>query len=96
MRVGDTVARTGGDEFVLLMTNLEDENDSALFGRRVLDALSLPIALDGHNLTVTASAGVSLYPKDGEGIDVLLKNADIALYRAKDMGLTVFNSMLLK
>ncbi|MDO9140878.1 MAG: diguanylate cyclase, partial [Methylobacter sp.] len=89
-RVGDTVARMGGDEFVLLMTNLENENDSALFGRRVLDALSFPIPLDGHQLTVTASAGVSLYPKDGNDLDVLLKNADIALCRAKDMGRNCF------
>ncbi len=89
-RVGDTVARMGGDEFVLLMTHLEDENDSALFGRRVLDALSLPIALDGHHLTITASAGVSLYPKDGADVDVLLKTADIALYRAKELGRNCF------
>lgn len=89
-RVGDTVARMGGDEFVLLMTHLEDGNDSALFGRRVLDALSLPIALDGHHLTVTASAGVSLYPKDGADVDVLLKTADIALCRAKELGRNCF------
>jgi diguanylate cyclase (GGDEF)-like protein len=86
VRVGDTVARMGGDEFVLVMSNLEDESDSALFARKALDTLSLPICLDGHNLVVTASAGVSLYPKDGTDIDVLLRNADVAMYRAKDLG----------
>jgi len=90
VRVGDTVARIGGDEFVLVMSNLDDENDSSVFARKVLDALSQPVVLGGHNLAVTASVGVSLYPKDGTNIDILLKNADVAMYRAKDSGRNCF------
>lgn len=89
-RAGDTLARMGGDEFVLLMNNLQDENDSALFARRVLDAVSVPTVVQAHNLTVTASVGISLYPKDGTDMDALLKNADIAMYRAKDLGRNCF------
>ena len=85
VRAGDTVARVGGDEFVLLLVNLEKEHLASL-ARKILDGVSAPLAVDTHRLTMTTSVGISLYPEDGADADALLRNADIALYRAKEHG----------
>jgi diguanylate cyclase (GGDEF)-like protein len=86
LRDGDTVARLGGDEFVLVLN--EHGNEEAVYRamQRISAELAAPIEIDGRELVVTASAGISLYPQDGPDVDTLLKNADAAMYRAKDHG----------
>ena len=87
VRESDTVARMSGDEFVLVLPNLSQPTEAAgSTAQRILSALSQPFSLDGHEVYITASIGISLGPKDGESVDVLMKNADIAMYRAKDYG----------
>ena len=86
VRDGDTVARQGGDEFVILLWDLADADAAALVAQNVLDALSHPFQLDNRDVRVTASIGVSVYPEDGDTSDILLKHADAAMYLAKDLG----------
>jgi predicted signal transduction protein with EAL and GGDEF domain len=86
LREGDTVARLGGDEFVLI---LNDQSSAEVIFRamqRVAARLAEPIMIEGKELHVTCSAGISLYPQDGQDVDTLLKNADAAMYRAKEQG----------
>jgi len=82
----DTVARLGGDEFVILVTNVTREDAVATLAQQVLEALAQPLVIQGHELYPAGSIGVSLYPKDGADSQTLLKNADTAMYRAKDAG----------
>jgi diguanylate cyclase (GGDEF)-like protein/PAS domain S-box-containing protein len=86
LRESDTVARVGGDEFMLLLPEVAQEEDAAKVAQKILEAIREPFVLDGHELQVTTSIGVALYPEDGEDADTLMKNADIAMYRAKDQG----------
>lgn len=86
VRVDDTVARVGGDEFTLLFTDLAHSDDASRMAEKLLDAFRLPFLVDGHELYVTASLGVALFPTDGEDSDALLRNADAAMYRAKESG----------
>jgi diguanylate cyclase (GGDEF)-like protein len=79
------LARLGGDEF-LIFQELESVEQAASLGQRVLDALNLPFACEDEELHVITHVGVSLYPKDGERLETLLRNADTALYRAKEEG----------
>ena len=81
-----SIARFGGDEFIVLLSDIEGEGDAAKAAQRLLDALSEPFAHDGHHISVGASIGISLYPRDGEDFDTLTKNADAAMYRAKSEG----------
>jgi diguanylate cyclase (GGDEF)-like protein/PAS domain S-box-containing protein len=86
IREADTLARLGGDEFILLLPGLGDVDDAACVAEKVLEALRQPFELDGGELYITTSIGVSLYPDDGADVEELVKNADIAMYRAKDQG----------
>ncbi|MEO8752079.1 MAG: EAL domain-containing protein, partial [Casimicrobiaceae bacterium] len=87
LRRGDTVARLGGDEFVILLTDLKaPPMDAAKVARTLLGVFARPFAVDGHDIAITASLGISLYPDDGRDLDELLNNADTAMYRAKEMG----------
>jgi len=86
VRAMDTVARVGGDEFVLLWDGLKTAQDAALVAQRVQGILQRPFTLDGRALNVTASIGIAIYPEDGRDFSELLKNADAALYDAKDAG----------
>jgi diguanylate cyclase (GGDEF)-like protein/PAS domain S-box-containing protein len=86
VRERDTVARLGGDEFAILLDEIASANDIAGVAKKVLAALSPPFVVDGRELFVTASIGVALYPNDGEDSSTLLKHADTAMYRAKDLG----------
>ena len=86
VRTPDTVSRQGGDEFVLLLQEVNGPEDAAITARRVLQAISEVHSIDGHGLYITASIGVSMYPKDGMNAETLMKNADTAMYQAKDSG----------
>ena len=82
----DTVARLGGDEFIVILENVQEPEDVEQIARKILGALREPIAIDGHEASVTASIGVSLFPEDAENTAELVSNADAAMYRAKDDG----------
>jgi len=86
VRESDTVARTGGDEFLLLLPELSDEEDAALVAQKVLDRLREPFVVGGVDVTVGASVGIALFPRDGGDFDTLIRRADTAMYRAKDAG----------
>ena len=86
LRENDTVARFGGDEFVLIVEELSKAGDAIVVADKVLACCALPFAIDGRELHLSASIGVSVYPEDGADGETLLKNADTAMYRAKDKG----------
>ena len=86
VRADDTVARMGGDEFTILLSELADTRAAATVAQKVLDTISQPIDVDGHELFVTTSIGISIFPDDGMDAETLLKNADRAMYRAKEAG----------
>ena len=82
----DTVARTGGDEFVLVLEEVEDAAMAAAIGGKVLQELAKTFPVLGHSLDVSCSIGISMYPEDGNDITTLIANADIAMYHAKKSG----------
>jgi diguanylate cyclase (GGDEF)-like protein len=86
LRDGDTVARLGGDEFVLILNDQSSEEVIYRAMQRITAELAQPLEIDGKELVVTCSAGISLYPQDGPDVGTLLKNADAAMYRAKEHG----------
>ncbi|WP_369648397.1 MULTISPECIES: EAL domain-containing protein [unclassified Variovorax] len=90
LRETDIVARFGGDEFVLLLENLSSANDAAGLAEKVLACCAEPFFLAGRELHVSASVGVSIYPDNGGDAEALLKNADTAMYRAKERGRNTF------
>jgi diguanylate cyclase (GGDEF)-like protein len=81
-----TVARLGGDEFIVALSDLQKHDDVTPVAQRILAAVSEPVRLDQHEIAVTASLGISVYPQDGDDDETLLKNADAAMYQAKDAG----------
>ncbi|WEF35478.1 putative bifunctional diguanylate cyclase/phosphodiesterase [Pseudoduganella chitinolytica] len=83
---GSNLARLGGDEFTILIPDLDNVQDALTVAHRVKDAMRRPFHLDGHEIFVTASIGISLYPEDGEDATSLLKYADTAMYHAKNCG----------
>jgi diguanylate cyclase (GGDEF)-like protein len=86
VRDGDTVARLGGDEFILILNDQTGQEVIYRAMQRIINKISEPIEIDGQELLVTCSAGISLYPQDGPDVETLLKNADAAMYRAKEKG----------
>jgi diguanylate cyclase (GGDEF)-like protein/PAS domain S-box-containing protein len=86
VRSSDTVSRQGGDEFVVLLPQIADIQHAEITSRKILIALRAPYTVEGHELHLTASIGISIYPDDGMDVDTLLKNADFAMYQAKDSG----------
>ena len=80
------LARLGGDEFVAILQDLESEDDAVVVADRIRNELTKPVEHLGHEFVVTSSIGVSLYPRDGDDLDTLLKNADVAMYQAKSAG----------
>jgi len=90
LRGGDTVARLGGDEFVLLLPELNEEQYVASVAQKVLFAIARPFVLQGREFRVTASVGISTYPKDGPDERTLTRNADIAMSKAKEEGKNKF------
>lgn len=83
---GDTVARLGGDEFVVIRPDVVREDAVVLVAKQILEAMSQPMMIQGHEFYPTGSIGISMFPKDGSDSQALLKNADTAMYRAKDAG----------
>jgi diguanylate cyclase (GGDEF)-like protein/PAS domain S-box-containing protein len=86
VRSTDTVSRQGGDEFVILLTSIAHAEDAARSGQKLIHAIGLPHHVGEHNLQITMSVGISIYPGDGTDADGLIKNADIAMLQAKDNG----------
>jgi diguanylate cyclase (GGDEF)-like protein len=86
VRDGDTVARLGGDEFILILNDQTGQEVIYRAMQRIIGKVAEPIEIDGEELMVTASAGISLYPQDGPDVETLLKNADAAMYQAKEKG----------
>lgn len=83
MRRSDSVARMGGDEFTLLLQNTENNTDVAHIAQKVIDSLSVPSQIGGYEVVVGCSIGIAMYPQAGRDADTLLKNADLAMYKAK-------------
>ncbi len=79
-------ARIGGDEFTVILPRLQSEEEAAVVARRIADHLSQPLVLGNHEVIVTPSIGISLFPQDGDDVETLLKNADLAMYFAKRIG----------
>ena len=86
VRGSDTVSRQGGDEFVVLLSEEEDSEDASITAKRMLRAVAEAHFIDQHDLHVTCSVGVSVYPDDGLNAETLIKNADTAMYQAKENG----------
>ena len=89
-REPDTIARLGGDEFAIIMTQIREPADAATLSRRIRDSIIRPYQVDGHQIVTDISIGISIAPWDGITPDLLLKNADMALYGAKDDGRGTF------
>ncbi len=86
VREADTVARIGGDEFVVVIADAEREDHITAATQRIMDAVVEPVVIKGKELFASASIGVSVYPRDGADAETLLKNSDVAMYRAKEQG----------
>lgn len=86
MRESDTAARMGGDEFVMILPCIETEQDAMVVAEKIRDALNLPFELAGHSLKVSPSIGIAVYPEHGSNAEELVKNADNAMYCAKETG----------
>ncbi len=80
------LARLGGDEFTILLTALPQPEDAGRVARRILESLAHPFSIDGHEIFISASIGISIFPSDGSTVEALLKNADTAMYHAKEQG----------
>ena len=86
VRQCDTVGRQGGDEFAVLLSEVAAATDAELAAQRLMEAMAAPYLIDGHRLALTLSIGIGLYPDDGKDARALVKNADIAMYCAKNSG----------
>jgi diguanylate cyclase (GGDEF)-like protein len=91
LRDGDLVARLGGDEFAVIQMDLERPEASGDLAQRMIQSIGAPYLIDGHHIQVGASVGVTISPADGVNVDQLLKNADMALYRAKSQGRATYS-----
>ncbi len=91
LREGDTVARLGGDEFIILLPNINSDDIARLVGKKLVDTIKQPFFVDGNELFLTGSIGISMFPEDGETADQLIKNADTAMYYTKEQGKNSFN-----
>ena len=90
-RETDVLARLGGDEFSLLLKPVEKAADAAQIAERIVKSMSSPFNIDGHQIQIGASVGIAMAPADGEDTDTLMKNADLALYRAKSEGRSTYH-----
>ncbi len=90
LRDGDTLARLGGDEFAILLNQIRHSRDAYEKAVKITEAIAEPILIDGYNLHVSSSIGISVFPEDGEEAETIVKNADTAMYRSKDRGRNQF------
>ncbi len=90
VREVDTIARIGSDEFLILVPDLKQSGDMSTFAQKLLGLMGRPVEVDDRSLQVTASVGVATFPEDGQDAEELLRNADAAMYRAKDNGGNTF------
>ena len=86
MRESDTVARLGGDEFIVVLPDMDNINYASLVAQKIIDVLTQPFTLEGQEVFITASIGISFYPSSGDNAEILVKKADIAMYQAKEQG----------
>ncbi len=86
VRAGDTISRLGGDEFAVVLTNVAHVNDASNMAQKIIDSFIASFSIDGHDFFVSPSIGITLYPFDDSNMDNLLRNADAAMYHAKEMG----------
>ena len=86
VRLSDTVSRQGGDEFVVLLPEVEDLQDAVLTAEKLIEVMTEPHLISGHRLRVTISVGISIYPDDGNDMETVMRNADTAMYQAKKNG----------
>jgi diguanylate cyclase (GGDEF)-like protein len=91
LRPEDTVARFGGDEFVLIASEVENLTDVTDIAERIVSRLSVPVVIENQEISVSASLGIAMYPLDGESVEELLKNADAAMYHAKARGRNTYS-----
>ncbi len=90
IRLSDSIGRLGGDEFAIVLEDARNRADATAIGERIVAAFALPFILDGHCVTTAASVGIAIYPNDGTDAATLLKNADVAMYKAKQAGRNQF------
>jgi diguanylate cyclase (GGDEF)-like protein/PAS domain S-box-containing protein len=86
VRAGDILARLGGDEFIVLLNDIDHIDDAARIAQKTIDLLMQPFTLEGNDVVITASVGISVYPDDGDNSQIMLTNADTAMYLAKERG----------
>jgi predicted signal transduction protein with EAL and GGDEF domain len=86
VRTSDTVCRLGGDEFVILLSEVAHAGDAGVKAGKILSALSAPFEMEQNTLRITGSIGISTYPEDGQSAELLIRNADLAMYQAKEKG----------
>lgn len=86
LRKGDTLARFGGDEFAVILPNVNQEDDARIIAEKILEVLKEPLRIEEHDLYVTSSIGIALYPESGRTIESLIASADLAMYSVKDRG----------
>ncbi|MFL6671881.1 MAG: EAL domain-containing protein, partial [Massilia sp.] len=86
LRDGDTLARLGGDEFIVLLENVDGEHGARQVGEKLVSMFEQPFIVAGHELFITGSVGISLFPQDGADLNILVRNADVAMYQAKARG----------
>jgi diguanylate cyclase (GGDEF)-like protein len=92
VRNSDTISRQGGDEFVVLLSEIESAHDATISAEKLIDAMATPHFIDGHQVHVTLSIGISLYPDDADDAETMLRNADTAMYHAKKTGRNNFKT----
>jgi diguanylate cyclase (GGDEF)-like protein/PAS domain S-box-containing protein len=90
LRLSDSVARMGGDEFTVILTKIVEPEDAAIVAQRIVNSLTKPFMLEGHSVSIGVSIGIGIYPIDGENPDTLMQKADTAMYRAKGSGSNLF------
>jgi len=89
-RASDTLARIGGDEFILVMMETNQREDATAIAQKLLDSFIEPFSIDGHQLHLSTSIGIAIYPEDAEAIETLIKKSDAAMYYSKDRGRNQF------
>jgi diguanylate cyclase (GGDEF)-like protein len=90
IRAEDTAARVGGDEFAVVLAQISHAGDAAVVAQKIIESMAAPMLLEGHEHVVTVSIGITLYPADGAEAGQLLRNADAAMFRAKQAGRNCF------